>query len=162
MQARLVVERIERRISVDTVSDAEWLRTEAETTDEGGLRILDSVRYSDDDVREHGAAQVREWIAEDHRRYRGFQEGEWWFLDVCAVAVIGVHLDEDRIGQVGLGSVAVGGIGSDTSREYLDEMTGILVTEVKDELTARGFIGLDEVETPLVVSEPWVADAVRG
>ena len=159
MQATLTLEAIQRRLSVDPISDAEWLRTTADTAD-GHLKILASMRYSAEDVHQYGAAQVREWIAEDERRYQAFGEGEWWFVEAQAVAVIGVHLGEERVGQVLFCSSVIGGLESDAPREHLDEMTEVLVREVKEELSARGFTDLDEVETPYRLSEAWVADAV--
>ena len=159
VQANLVLERIERRLCVDTISDCDWLRTTADAA-EGHLRILASMRYSEEDVHRYGAAQVREWIAEDQRRHEAFQEGEWLYLDICATAIIGVHLGEERIGQIGYCSMTVGGIESDSPREHLDEMTEVLVTEVKEELAARGFVIPADMPTPYVLSESWVADAV--
>ena len=159
MHATLIVERIERRISIDMISDAEWLRTQTDIVD-GELRIVDSMRYSDEDIAQYGAVQVQTWIAEDHRRYRRFVEGYWWFVDAQAVAVIGVHLDGERIGRVRCSSMIVGGIESDADRAYLDELTDILITEVREELIARGFTELDRIETPYVSSESSVAEAV--
>ena len=159
MQATLVLERIERRLSVDPILDCDWLRTTADTA-EGHLRILASMRYCEEDVRKYGAAQVRAWIAEDQRRYEAFGEGEWWYLDAYATAIIGVHLGEERIGQVRYCSMVLGGIESDSPREYLDEVTAVLVTEVKEELRSRGFTDLDEVETPYALSEHWIAAAI--
>jgi hypothetical protein len=159
MQATLIVERIERHLAVDPVSDAEWLRTRTDTA-EGRLRILESMRYTDADVRKYGEAQLRTWIGDDHRRYEEFQRGNWWFVDAQVVAIIGVQLGEGRFGQVRFGSTLIGGIESDATRGYLDEMTDILVTEVKGELAARGFTGLDDLETPYVLSESWVTDTI--
>ena len=159
MQATLTLERIERRLSVDMISDADWFLTRVDTSG-GQLRIVESMRFTDEDVRTYGAAQIREWIAEDHRRYEAYERGDWWFLDAYATAVIGVYLGEERVGQVLYCSPVIGGIESDAPREYLDEMTQVLVTEVKEELADRGFEGLDEVEVRYVLSEAWIVDAV--
>ena len=156
-QATLILDRIERRLSVDTVGNADWLRT---TVDESGRHIVRSMRYSDDDIQKYRAEQVMAWIAEDQRRYQAFQRGEWWFVEVCAVAIIGVFIGEERIGQLMVGSMIIGGLESDAERKYLDEMTDILVNLMKQELTDRGFSDIDDVESPYVLSEPWVADAI--
>ena len=159
MQATLIVERIDRRLAVDSTSDADWLLTRVDAA-EGRLRIVESMRYTDEDVQEYGEAQVRAWIADDHRRHDDYQRGNWWFVDACATAIIGVFIGEERISQFGYCSMTVGGIESDAPRDYLDEMTETLVTEVKEELVSRGFSDLDEVETPYLLSESWVAAAI--
>ncbi len=159
MNATLTVERIERRLSIDMTSDAEWLRTETQTFG-GELRIVDSMRYSDEDVAQYGPEQVQAWIAEDHRRYTDFQNGEWWFLDAQAFAIIGVDLAGERVGRIRSSSMIVGGIESDADRAYLDELTDALITEVREELAARGFTDLDQIETPYVPSETWIASAI--
>ena len=83
MNATLTVERIERRLSIDMTSDAEWLRTETQTFG-GELQIVDSMRYSDETSPSMEPEQVQAWIAEDHRRYTDFQNGEWWFRSAQA------------------------------------------------------------------------------
>ena len=159
MQATLVVERIERRLSLDPISDAEWLRTRMDTSG-GRLRIVESMRYSDDDIQTYGAAQIRAWVAEDHQRYDAFQRGEWWFVDAFATAIIGVYLGEERVGQTRYCSSLVGGLESDAPRDWLDDMTEPLVAEVREGLAGGGFTGLEGVETPYVLSEPWIAPAI--
>lgn len=158
MQATLNLERIERRIALDIMSDAEWLLSTVDESD-GQLRILASRRYTDDDVRKHGAAQVLAWIAKDRQRHRQFQQGEWWWVTICAVAVVGVHLGDERIGQVGYQSMVVS-VESDVARAFLDRATDVLVTEVRDALAELGFTDVDSVPTPYAPTEPWVADGI--
>jgi hypothetical protein len=160
MQADLILERIERRLSVDPVTDAEWLRTEAKTVMEHGLRtlrIINSMRYSDEDVRQFGAAQVRAWIDDDHRCYDAFQRGEWWFLDACAVATIAVFVGREKVGSFEVMSSCLGGIESDAPRSHLDEITDEMVGELREQLRGWGFAEVDAVEADYVVEDDCIA-----
>jgi len=137
MPTELRVERVERRLSVDEVSDAEWLRTQTETGDDGQLRIVSSWRYSDDDVAKYGAAQVSQWIMEDHRRLGGFGR-DWSFFHLEALAVVGVYAGDRRIGEVEVRSMGVGGIESDAPKEHLDDLSAAELSELRDELLGYG------------------------
>jgi hypothetical protein len=155
MQAELRVERIERRLSPDEVSDADWLRTETDTTADGQLRIVESCRYSDDDVAVYGGEQVQAWIDADHRRREGLQR-DWWFLDAAAVAVIGVHTGDERIGEIEVASSHLGGIESDAPVDHLLDVTADLFAELKDELRRVGLTVPDAMDGPLVPTESWL------
>jgi hypothetical protein len=159
MQAELRVERIERRLSLDEVADADWLRTETDTSDNGQLRIVKSCRYSNEDIRTYGAAQVQEWVDEDHRRYAGLGE-DWWFVDALAVAVIGVQAGEEQLGTFTIFSGCVGGIESDAPLSYYDELTHELVGELKEQLAAQGLSIPENLETPYVCSQPCLVQAL--
>jgi len=154
MNATLRVTRIEPRVSLDTISDCDWLLTEMD-----GDRIVESMRYGDSDVVAHGLHQVRGWIAEDGERYRSFGES-WWFLDLQAVAVIEVVLGGQVIGQFGFCSMVFGGIESDAAKDYFDEMSGILVREVIEGLADFGLSVPDGVDTPYVQDEAWLTETL--
>lgn len=157
MAATLQLERIERRLSTDEVSDAEWLRTETDADDDGQPHIVSSWRYGDNDIATYGASQVEAWIAEDHSRYQAFGDS-WWFVDAQAVAVIGVHVGEEKLGTVELTSACVGGIESDAPVGYYDELTGELIEELKEQLMAQGLLVPDGVEAPYVGPVPWLVE----
>ena len=160
MQPMLRIERLERRLSPDLTSDAEWLRTDARTVCEGGqyrLRIINSMRYTDEDVRQFGAAQVRAWIDDDHRCYDAFQRGEWWFLDACAVATIAVFVGREKVGSFEVMSSCLGGIESDAPRSHLDEITDEMVGELREQLRGWGFAEVDAVEADYVVEDDCIA-----
>lgn len=159
MQAELTVERIERRLSPDEISDADWLATEIETDSEGRLTIVKSCRFSNEDIAKYGAAQVQAWIEEDHRRYDLLGQ-DWWFVDALAVAIIGVHAGKVQLGTFEIFSGCVGGVESDAPREYLDELTGELVTELKEQLVGQGLIVPEGLDTPLVCSGSCLVDAL--
>jgi len=157
MIATLQLEHIERRLSMDEVSDAEWLRTEAGADDDGQLHIVNSWRYCDSDIARYGAAQVREWIAEDHSRYYSFGHS-WGFVDAQAVAVIGVHFRDEKLGTLELSSACVGGIESDAPVDYYDELTDELIEDLKQQLTEQGLLVPDRVQTPYVGTVPWLVE----
>lgn len=159
MQAELTVERVERRLSLDEVSDGEWLRTEAETDEDGQLRIVESCRYSDEDVVTYGAEQVQRWIEEDMRRYDTFGDS-WWFVDALAVAVIGVRVGEAQIGTFEVASGCIGGVESDAPLSYYGEVTDELVAELREQLQAQGLSIPEDLDTPLVCSDPCVVQAL--
>jgi len=154
MTATLQLERIERRLSIDEVSDAEWLRTET-GADDGQLHIVSSWRYGDSDIARYGAARVREWIAEDHSRYHSFGDS-WGFVDAQAVAVIGVHVRDEKLGTLELSSACVGGIESDAPVDYYDELTDELIEDLKQQLAEQGLPVHDRVDTPYVGTVPWL------
>lgn len=159
MQATLQLERIERRLSPDEISDADWLRTETETTEDGQFRIVKSCRYSEDDVDKYGAAQVREWVAEDQRRYKGLGD-DWWFIDAQTVAIIAVEVGEEQLGTFEISSGCVGGVESDAPREYLGELTDELIAELREQLQAQGLSIPEDLETPYVCSQPCLVQAL--
>jgi hypothetical protein len=154
MNAELRVARIERRVSLDTISDCDWLLTELD-----GDRVVESMRYEDGDIATYGLRKVRGWVAEDGDRYRSFGES-WWFLDMQAVAIVEVVVSDKVIGQFGYCSMLIGGIESDASRDYLDEMSGILVREVTETLADLGLTIPDGIDTPYVQGDPWLAEAL--
>jgi glycerol-3-phosphate cytidylyltransferase-like family protein len=159
MQAELTIERIERRLSLDEISDAEWLDTTAETDDEGRLRIVTSCRYSDEDVVQYGAETVTAWIHEDRRRYQAFGQ-DWWFVNAQAVAVLGVTVKDERIGTVEVASGCLGGAESDAPPSYYGEITDELVAELTAQLKAQGLNIPEDVDTPFVCSDPCVVRAL--
>lgn len=157
MTATLQLERIERRLYMDEVSDAEWLRTQTDAGDDGQLHIVSSLRYGDNDIATYGAAQVREWIAEDHGQHQSFGDS-WGFVDAQAVAVIGVHVGEEKLGTFELSSACVGGTESDTPVEYYDELTDELAEDLKKQLTEQGLLVPERVEAPYVGTVPWLGE----
>lgn len=159
MQAELSVERIERRLSLDEVSDADWLRTETETTEDGQLLIVKSCRLSNGDVAKYGHEQVQAWIDEDQRRYQRLGD-EWWLLNAQAVAVVAVMAGTERLGAIEISSGSVGGIESDAPREYYDELSGELVSELKEQLLEQGLSIPDDVAMIYVCSDPCLVPAL--
>ena len=133
MNAAIALHHIERRISPDPVSDAEWLRTKLQ-----GNHIVQSQRYSDGDIAKYGLKQVKQWIAEDHRRLAGLDRGEWEFMDLELSAVATLTVGQQDLGQVKVLHSCVGGIESDCG-EYLDELTRELADEMLHELHDMGF-----------------------
>lgn len=158
MQTELRVERVERRLSLDEISDAEWLRTETGTDDDGQLRIVRSWRYTDEDVAKYGAAQVSQWIMEDHRRLAGFGRN-WWFACVQAVAVVGVYAVDRRVGEVEVGSMGVGGVESDAPKDHYDELSAEELSELRDELLGYGLTTPEDADIPYACSESWIVQS---
>lgn len=157
MQTELRVERVERRLSLDEVSDASWLRTQTETTDDGQLRIIESCRYDDQDVAQYGAAQVSQWIMEDHRRLAGLGR-DWWFVHLEAVALVGVYAADKRIGEIEVRSMGVGGIESDASKQHYDDLSAEELSELRDELLGYGLTMPGDETIPYCV-ENWILQA---
>ncbi|MEN6547897.1 MAG: hypothetical protein ABFE07_17815 [Armatimonadia bacterium] len=155
MQVELRVERVERRLSLDDISDAEWLRTESATTDDGRLHIVKSWRYSDEDIAKYGAAQVSAWIVEDHRRLAEFGR-DWWFVHLEAVAVVGVYAGETRIGEVEVRSLGIGGVESDADRSHFDDLSAEELSQLRDELQGYGLAMPADDDIPYVCSESWL------
>jgi len=151
MNVSLHLKHIERRISLDPISDANWLRTKLENG-----HIVESMRFSDEDIAKYGLEQVKAWIEEDHRRLRGFEDGDWWFVHVEVVAVVGVMLEDRELGRIEVLPSCVGGVESDSQQCAFEELTQDLVAELKSGLGELGFSDMDSVETVDVRSEEWV------
>lgn len=152
MTVELRVERVERRISMDEVSDAEWLRTQTMTDDDGQLQIAHSWRYGDGDIATYGAAQVSQWIFEDHRRLADLGRG-WWFVYLEAVAVVGVHAGDKRIGEIEVRSLGIGGVESDASRDHYDGLAAEELSQLRDELQGYGLTIPADDDIPYVCTE---------
>lgn len=146
MKAEMNLHHIERRISPDPLSDAEWLRTKLQ-----GRRILQSQRYSDADIAKYGLKQVKSWVAEDHERLAALDRGEWQFMDLELVAIGSLSVGQHELGQVEVLHSCVGGIESDCG-EYLDELTGELLDEMLHELQGIGFATTTDL--PIVDAVP--------
>jgi hypothetical protein len=140
MNASVHLKHLERRISLDPISDANWLRTKLESG-----HIVESMRFTDADIAKYGLEQVKAWIEEDHRRLRGFEDGDWWFVDLQVVAVLAVMLDDRELGQIDVLSACVGGIESDCPQCHISELTQDLVGELKTGLRELGFTDADGV-----------------
>lgn len=145
MNATVALHHIERRVSSDPFSDAEWLRTTLR-----GRHIVQSQRYSDSDIAKYGLKQVKQWIAEDHRRLAGLDRGEWGFVDLQLVAIGNLTVGQRDLGRVEVLHSCVGGIESDCG-EYLEELTSELAEEMVHELQDLGF---SATELPVVDSAP--------
>lgn len=151
MNATLHLKHIERRISLDPVSDADWLRTRLQNG-----HIIQSMRFSDTDIAKYGLGQVKAWIEDDHRRLRGFENGDWWFVNVEAVAVVSVMLGNRELGRIEASHSCVGGVESDSPQCHFDELTQDLVADIKAELADLGFADVESVETIDVRSDEWL------
>jgi len=143
---------------LDEVSNAEWLRTQTETGDDGQLHIIESCRYSDADVARYGAAQVSQWIMEDHRRLAGFGR-DWWFVHLEAVAIVAVFAEDKRIGEVAVRSMGIGGVESDAPQEHYDELSAEELSELRDELLGYGLTMPDDLGIPYVCQEIWIVQS---
>lgn len=151
MTATLHLKHVERRISLDPLSDAEWLRTKL-----GDGHILESMRYSESDIAKYGLPQVQAWIDDDHRRLQAFENGDWWFVHLEAVAVVSVMLGDCELGYIEASHSCVGGVESDSPQCHFDELTQDLVADIKAELADLGFADVESVETIDVRSDEWL------
>ena len=149
MNARLQLDRIETHINPDPISDADWLLTEIDLT---SGRIHHSWRYGDDDVARFGLAQVLEWIAEDHARHAAFTRGDWGFVCLEAVAVVGISVGDARVGTMQVAGPTLGGVESDAG-EHIRELAADLVAELRIDLTDLGFVGTDDAPVHLAGAE---------
>lgn len=161
MQVELRVERVERRISPDEVSDAEWLRTETATTDDGRLHVIHSWRYGNADVAKYGPERVSQWIMDDHRRLAAFGR-IWWFVHLEAVATVGVYAGNQCIGEVEVSSMGIGGIESDASRDHYDDLAAEELSQLRDELQQYDLTMPDDDDIPYVCSELGLVTAWDG
>jgi len=152
MTVELRVERVERRISMDEISDAEWLRTQTVTDDDGQLHIVHSWRYGDGDVAKYGPERVSQWIMGDHRRLADFGRG-WWFVHLEAVATVGVFAGDKRIGEVEVRSLGIGGVESDASRDHYDDLAAEELSQLRDELQGYGLTMPDDHDIAYVCTE---------
>lgn len=152
MTVELRVERVERRISMDEVSDAEWLRTQTVTDDDGQLHIVYSWRYGDADVAKYGPERVSQWIMDDHRRLAAFGR-TWWFVHLEAVAVVGVFAGGKRIGEMEVRSLGIGGVESDASRDHYDDLAAEELSQLRDELQGYGLTMPADDDIPYVCTE---------
>lgn len=152
MTVDLKVERVERRISPDEISDAEWLRTQTVTDGDGQLQIAHSWRYSNADVARYGATQVSQWIMDDHRRLADLGRG-WWFVHLEAVAVVGVFAGDKRTGEVEVRSLGIGGVESDASRDHYDDLAAEELSRLRDELQGYGLTMPADDDIPYVCTE---------
>jgi hypothetical protein len=107
-----------------------------------------------------GLGQVGAWVAADDDRHAAFKRGDWWFLDVQAVAIVQVVVSDEVIGQFGYCSMLFGGIESDAPRDYLDQMSSVLVREVTETLADLGLVIPDGIDTPYVQDQLWLMEAL--
>lgn len=149
MNAQLRISRIEPHMSPDPVSRPDWLMT---TMD--GDHIVESMRYGDADVAEHGIEKVREWITGDLERYQSWERDEWNFVDLRLVAVVEVQAAGQRVGTLQIDGPVLGGIESDAGDDYMKEVVGELAAEFQAELAGLGFTGLDAIVPADIVNEP--------
>lgn len=162
MKAEVTLERIEVRLSLDGTADVDWLRTETAMTDDGQLRILKSSRYGDADVRKYGADRVQRWIEEDHERLAALERGDWWFVCAEAVAVAAVSAGADLMGEIEIASAILGGIESDASWDYYQDINRELAADVRQDLTKHGVPCPNGIAITHVSSDPWLVPALRS
>jgi len=102
--------------------------------------IINSCRYTNDDVKEYGWKKVKEWIDQDHHRLETY--GDLWVcVGVEAIAYLSVLLKSGPKGFAicqTIKSGGVWGIENDSGTEYLREEGENELAQLRNILTALG------------------------
>lgn len=122
---------------IDESPDLSWLETEMKDG-----KIISSARYTNDDIKTHGLAKVKKWIAEDHKRLDSYGT-EWVMTGIIAHAevLIPKKTIPPSYQIVSLQSGGLWGIESDSDKSYLKSIKSDELEDLADNLAAFGIKG---------------------
>lgn len=95
------------------------------------------LRYFNGNVENYAGespADIRKYCQQDYKRMEGLKRGDWCFIGVRAhaeIVVDGIYQD--------ISSGGLWGIESDSDQEYLSDVDGEQLSELRDQLRALGF-----------------------
>lgn len=119
-----LMEEIEMEKLTDDCPDLSWLETKYDYDDETGeLTIIDSCRYSQNDVKTHGSKTVLDWILQDHSRLESYGQS-WYMIGIRAKTTVKIPVN----GVPGnfilqeFTSPGLWGIESDSDSKYFQEV----------------------------------------
>lgn len=136
---------------IDEDPDLSYLETKY---DEDAQYIIESARYTNDDVKEFGWEKVKEWIDQDHQRLDDYNRGYWRCHGVKAEALVyipvqtvftqnktEVHFVRHYVRTPGLW-----GIESDSEDAYKREVAEDELYILMDMLKTMGIVGIENLE----------------
>jgi hypothetical protein len=134
------ITRVSIKHVIDPSPDLSWLETKIEDG-----KIVDSCRYTDKDVTQHGVEQVQKWIERD--RQRRAEYGETWHM-IGIFAEASIQTSEDgRIWMCNMiRSSGIWGVESDSNESHMQELETEQFEELRGILTDPGFTAA-ETET---------------
>jgi hypothetical protein len=127
---------------IDPSPDLSWLETKVE--DE---KIVDSCRYTDKDIAQHGIEQVQEWIEQDRRRLA--ECGETWHMTGIFIEASIQTSEDGRIWMHNtIRSSGIWSVESDSNDVHLRELEAEQLEELRSILADLDFAAV-EIETAI-------------
>jgi len=122
---------------VDSNPDLSWLEHKYvfEGTDDNprNLRIIDSCRYTQQDVNKYGSKKVLSWIRDDEHMMRTYGE-TWWYVGISAEAVVALPHKDSSSGCYVVTIQSDGVWGVDSDPQHIKQIENELLEDIKQAL----------------------------
>ncbi len=126
----------------DYDADLSYLETKF---DEDKQEIISSMRYTNEDIKTQGWAQIKCWIDEDQARLQEFYSGGLGCIGIKAKTLIYIPKGSDTYLMQEIASGGLWGIESDSDDQSIKEIEDSQLADLKDTLDQLG-ISYENIE----------------